>query len=141
MSTFIEGNNKIEDPFYRYKRKKINVEKRRNTCAITNLQAVAKSMDQEPEYLLEFFKHKFNLRFKESNGEYITTKSLTTEEVEESINDFTEHYVLCNTCRLPETEYYLEKEKLRVKCRACGSIYNMKSSSTKKVIIKNLKKK
>ena len=141
MTTLLEGKIKINDPFYRYKRKKIIVEKRRNTCAITNLQEVAKSIDREPEYLAEFFKHKFNVRFKESNDEYITTKSLTIEELESTIKDFIEDHVLCVKCRLPETEYYLDSNKLKVSCKACGSAYSMKSSPIKKHIIKNLKKK
>lgn len=144
MTTNVEGRVKINDPFYRYTREIVIIEKRKNTCAIKNLDKIAINLDRELEYLSDYLKHKLNLRFKSSNKEFVTTKTITVDEIELALKDYIDEQVLCTSskCSNPETYYYLDDktQKVRKSCKACGFTSSVKNTHIRKTILKNLKK-
>ena len=55
------------------------------------------------------------------NGISSTTKNITANMFNESIRKYIEIYVLCDTCRNPETILADKKKKLIKDCKACSA--------------------
>jgi len=125
----IQGINNINDLFYRYKMSPLNVVKQRNKTVIDNLNKVAADLDREPKIIIDYFKKKFNTSFTYKCDILSTPTDITYEKFESVLREFIELYVLCGTCKLPETEITLNKDKILLNCKCC---YNKTIRITKK---------
>jgi len=117
----IQGINNINDTFYRYKMSPLNVVKQRNKTVIDNLVKVAADLDRDPKTIVDYFKKKFNTSFTYKNDILSTTTDITYDKFELALRDFIESYVLCGTCKLPETELTINKDKILLNCKCCSN--------------------
>ena len=117
----IQGINDIIDPCYRYTMTKLNVTKQKNKIIIDNLEEVCKDIDRDPNLLVNYFKKKFNTSFTYKDGTIATTRTnLTYQDFETVLREFIEFYVLCEQCKLPETEFQKNKEEILLLCKCCS---------------------
>jgi translation initiation factor 5 len=127
----IAGLNDIDDPFYRYQRNQIVVNQLRNKSDIANFSQVALDIEREAWMLEEYTKKKFGTSLVIKNGTCSTTKIIQKDEVEMMIKEFIEYFVLCPTCRLPETTYQIEDDQYVMSCRACSAVSRLKKLGDK----------
>lgn len=114
------------DPFYRYKMPPIQskVEGRGNgiKTAIVNLGEVARALGRPPTYVLKYFGHELGAQTNESQDRYVINGVHDANELQESLDGFINKFVLCQSCKNPETEIQIKKGVLQKDCKACGHL-------------------
>lgn len=117
----IQGINNISDSFYRYKMSSLNVVRQRNKTVIDNLSKVAADLDRDPKIIVDYFKKKFNTSFTYKSDTLSTATDISYDKFEFALREFIESYVLCGTCKLPETEITINKDKILLNCKCCSN--------------------
>lgn len=113
------------DPFYRYKMPLIQskVEGRGNgiKTVIVNVAEVARALGRSPDYVIKYFGHELGAQ---TNTERcLINGSHDASELQDSLDGFINKFVLCASCKNPETEIQIkEKDRLQRDCKACGHI-------------------
>ena len=117
-----------DDQFNRYKMPELigKVEGRGNgiKTRIVNLQQIGRSLHRRPAYICKFFGCELGAQtnIDDANGIYIVNGSHTAKNLKDILGKFIEMFVLCQSCKLPETDLKVRKNGLIVqKCNACGS--------------------
>lgn len=106
----------MDDPFYRYKRNSIEIEKlnkKNGIIQIKNLDIIAKQLDRDSEIITKFFRKKLGIPINKKNQ--ISSDKIDVDILEELLEMFISKHILCKTCNNPET-----CSKTFV-CKACGS--------------------
>lgn len=116
----IQGIEDINDPFYRYEMTKLNVISQRTTTKIDNIEIVCKDIEREPKLLIDYFKKKFNSSFIFKKGALITTTEIPYKKFENVLREFIEYYILCEKCKLPETDLTQKGNKIILNCKCCS---------------------
>ena len=110
----------IIDPNYRYKMPPIHVKIEGRGGGIKtrleNITQIAKSLERPEEYIIKFFSLTIGTIVK---GNLINGKH-DPDDLAELLDMFIEKYVLCGQCGNPETEIKVKRERIGLKCRACG---------------------
>lgn len=114
------------DPFYRYKMPPIQskVEGRGNgiKTVIVNLNEVARALGRPPIYVLKFFGYELGALTNESQDRYLINGVHEAGELQDSLDGFINKFVLCASCKNPETEIQIKKGLLQRDCKACGHL-------------------
>ena len=115
------------DPFYRYKMPPIQakVEGRGNgiKTAVLNLSDVARALNRPPQYLLKYFGFELGAQ---TSGNVETERYLVNgvhepAKLQDVLDGFINKFVLCGSCKNPETEIIITKNDDLVRdCKACG---------------------
>lgn len=135
----LEDNN---DPFYRYKRDLITIQNQKTKTAITNLDKISTDLSREPKMIIDYFKKKLGVSFTSKKGQYITPKIFTVNELEKCLREYTQDFVLCSVCSLPETDLSIDDNgNLQSKCKCCSNIHTFDYSSLVDNVIKTIKNK
>ncbi|KAI5958492.1 TIF5 [Candida pseudojiufengensis] len=113
------------DPFYRYKMPPIQskTEGRGNgiKTAIVNLSEVARALNRPPSYLVKFFG--YELGAQTQIDRFLVNGAHDTNELQDSLDGFINKFVLCGSCKNPETDIILKgKDTLERDCKACGKV-------------------
>jgi translation initiation factor 2 beta subunit (eIF-2beta)/eIF-5 len=109
-----------DDPTYRYKRDKIEIEIHNNNGGMTklnNIEIISNQIGCELDEILKFIKKSINVNLIQKNGIFIR-KIETQNNIEEKIEDYIQKEILCKKCKNPE----FIKEKNKKICKACGNI-------------------
>lgn len=139
----VRGLTEIIDPFYRYKMEPLNVvQQGRDIIVITNINEVCRdiSSDQndasnKTKMLIELIKKKFSIPIKcNKNFDRLELKGVTANDLQNTVFEFIEYFVLCPTCRNPETTLSKKSNEIYIKCRACSHYDKIKI--TNKLIAK-----
>lgn len=114
------------DPFYRYKMPPIQskVEGRGNgiKTVIVNLNEVARALGRPTTYVLKYFGSELGAQTNESQDRYLINGVHDANELQDSLDGFIKRFVLCASCKNPETEIQIKKDNLQRDCKACGHI-------------------
>jgi translation initiation factor 5 len=134
----IQGLQNIDDIFYRYKMRKMNVIRQRTKTVIDNFDLICQDIERDPKLLLEYFKKKFNIAILHKEGVLSMTADLKYLDIEEALREFIEYFILCQKCRLPETEIININHMITLKCRCCSTktVIDKKTSFPNKSINK-----
>lgn len=130
----IRGQIDIIDPFYRYQRRPLDVVRQRTMTSIKNLDDVADDIERDKELIILYYKTVFGTNFKKKDSEILTTKDITYDEFNNVLNDFIEYFVLCEKCRLPETDMIFENKKNCLFCRCCSTVTKLDKHKNKHVV-------
>mmetsp|Transcript_14923 Transcript_14923/g.18403 ORF Transcript_14923/g.18403 Transcript_14923/m.18403 type:complete len:419 (+) Transcript_14923:344-1600(+) len=123
----IAGTTPIEDPEYRYKMPRLmgKVEGRGNgiKTAIPNIVLVAQSLHRSPGEVTKFFGCDLGAQttWTEETERAIVNGAHTTQTLQEKLSIYIEKFVLCPSCKLPETSYKIKNEIIYHQCVACGA--------------------
>lgn len=129
MSNFINiaGMQAVEDPSYRYKMPRImgKVEGRGNgiKTVLANVVDVASSLNREPQEITKFFGTDLGAQttYDEAIDRAIVNGAHTDTDLQNKLRTYIEKFVLCLTCRYPETGYKVKDGIIVQKCLACGA--------------------
>jgi len=91
---------------------------------IENISAIAKALKVPPEYPTRFLGYELctQATYEDSTDRTCTiVKGKHTEkELDKALDEFIKKFVLCPTCKLPETRISVKKGQVRIKCASCG---------------------
>jgi translation initiation factor 5 len=147
----IAGATPVDDPSYRYKMPRImgKVEGRGNgiKTLLVNIIDVAKSLNREAPEVTKYFGTELGAQTTYSgepgNERAIVNGAHTDQTLQEKIKIYIEKFVLCATCKLPETHYKIKDGVITQKCLACGSksLCDMGHKLTTFIVAQNKKAK
>ena len=124
------GGTNATDTFYRYKMPQllVKVEGKGNgiKTVIPNMVDIAKALARPPTYPTKFFGCELGAQttFDEKNERYIVNGAHDALRLRELLAAFIDKFVLCPSCKNPETELYItgdsKKQHIHRDCKACG---------------------
>lgn len=87
----------------------------------TNLDAVADALNRETDHIHRFVQRTLATSGKLEEGVGRYNGSFDDREFEGVIDDYTDEYVRCGECGLPDTRLVQENRNLMLRCDACGA--------------------
>jgi translation initiation factor 5 len=145
----VRGLKEIIDPSYRYKMEAINTTQQSGKLVITNLNEVGKSItfnnldgknqgkENKPKMIVEYLKKRFGIAIKcDKELTKVFIKGVTQGELQNAVYEFIEYFVICPTCKNPETILSKKKYSVYIKCQACS--HHDKVQSPNKIVDKLL---
>lgn len=119
----IRGMTGVDDDFYRYKMEEVVITSEGVKFAFHNVDRIAIALRRDPKEIVSFLQKHFGGQFQYKNGKVLTSKAdLTKNSLQEAIYLYIESFVLCQTCKLPETQKTIEKKRIVFTCEACSAI-------------------
>jgi len=120
----------VDDKFYRYRmpllQTKIEGKGNGIKTVIPNMSDVARALSRPPTYPTKFFGCELGAQtsFDEKNDRYIVNGAHDANRLRELLDGFIDKFVLCKSCKNPETELVILKvnrsEDIIRDCKACG---------------------
>ncbi|KIM39933.1 hypothetical protein M413DRAFT_74498 [Hebeloma cylindrosporum] len=120
----------VDDKFYRYRMPLLTtkIEGKGNgiKTVIPNMSDVARALSRPPTYTTKFFGCELGAQttFDEKNDRYIVNGQHDANRLRELLDVFIDKFVLCKSCKNPETELIVQKlgrtEEIIRDCKACG---------------------
>lgn len=116
---------KQADAFYRYKMPRVQIKVEGNgngiKTVIVNVIDISERLARNVEYLMRFFAHELAATTKLKDDKWILTGNHTQEAIQRYIFDFIKRFVLCKSCRNPETVIRVDaKKNIFLDCKACS---------------------
>ncbi|SCV02864.1 LAMI_0H03598g1_1 [Lachancea mirantina] len=115
------------DPFYRYKMPPIQakVEGRGNgiKTAVLNVSDVAHALNRPTPYIIKYFGFELGAQTSISvdKDRYLVNGAHEPAKLQDVLDGFINKFVLCGSCKNPETEIVITKNGFLVRdCKACG---------------------
>lgn len=115
------------DPFYRYKMPPIQakVEGRGNgiKTAVLNVSDVARALNRPAPYIVKYFGFELGAQTSISvdKDRYLVNGVHEPAKLQDVLDGFINKFVLCGSCKNPETEIIITKDSDLVRdCKACG---------------------
>lgn len=90
---------------------------------IPNMSDVARALSRPPTYPTKFFGSELGAQtsIDEKNDRYIVNGAHDATRLRELLDGFIEKFVLCGSCKNPETDLILTKNEMIIRdCKACG---------------------
>ncbi|KAG9014736.1 hypothetical protein FRB94_010583 [Tulasnella sp. JGI-2019a] len=118
----------VDDKFYRYKMPVLTtkIEGKGNgiKTVLPNMTDVARSLSRPPSYPTKYFGGELGAQstMDEKNDRYIVNGAHDADRLRELLDGFIDKFVLCGSCKNPETDLYLTKtDDIFRDCKACGA--------------------
>lgn len=118
----------VDDDFYRYKMPRLvaKVEGRGNgiKTVIVNMADIAKALVRPPSYPTKYLGYELGAQ---TTTDAVADKWIVNGKHDQDVlanllDGFIEKFVLCKTCRNPETQMALKGGNIELRCKACGNI-------------------
>lgn len=101
------------DPFYRYKTIQLAIKYIQTKTIITNLDEFVSDIKTDHACLIKYMKTKFGCSVTKKGTDWVISKKLEVDELNDLIISFIVNKILCKVCNLPEI--------VGKKCNACGA--------------------
>ena len=140
------GLKDIVDPNYRYKRdlEIIKYEGKGNgkKTRFVNINEISQQLHRTPDELTKFLGIDLSTSTNYTNNVAIINGHIRKDDMEKSLRNYIEIFVLCKECGLPEIpKYKIDRKGIKTKCLSCGARNKMDSDDHKLVsyIVSKLK--
>ena len=130
MAGYVNIRRDVDDKFYRYRMPILTtkIEGKGNgiKTVVPNMSDVARALCRPPTYPTKFFGCELGAQttFDEKNDRYIVNGAHEANRLRELLDVFIDKFVLCKSCKNPETELIILKqgrhEEIIRDCKACG---------------------
>ncbi|KAK4945754.1 eukaryotic translation initiation factor 5 [Elasticomyces elasticus] len=116
----------VTDPFYRYKMERLQskIEGKGNgiKTVIPNLPSVAASLARPSAYLIKYFGFELGAQTNTNpkDDRWIINGAHDAGKLQDSLDGFISRFVLCKSCKNPETEVNIKDGRIILDCKACG---------------------
>ncbi|KAI0262478.1 domain found in IF2B/IF5-domain-containing protein [Gloeopeniophorella convolvens] len=132
MSGFVNIRRDVDDKFYRYRMPILTtkIEGKGNgiKTVVPNMSDVARALSRPPTYPTKFFGSELGAQTSvdEKNDRYIVNGAHDATRLRELLDAFIDKFVLCGSCKNPETDLIITKNEMIVRdCKACGERTNV----------------
>ncbi|KAI0292542.1 translation initiation factor [Russula brevipes] len=127
MAGFVNVRRDVDDKFYRYRMPVLltKIEGKGNgiKTVVPNMSDVARALSRPPTYPTKFFGSELGAQTSvdEKNDRYIVNGAHDATRLRELLDAFIDKFVLCGSCKNPETDIIITKNEMIVRdCKACG---------------------
>lgn len=94
-----------------------------NVTVYENFQDTTKRLDREAEHVMKFLQSELGTSGHiDESGRARLTGEFDEDRIRDAIDVYTERFVLCSECGLPDTNVEHEHGALVLRCTACGAI-------------------
>ncbi|KAK4986892.1 eukaryotic translation initiation factor 5 [Elasticomyces elasticus] len=114
------------DPFYRYKMEPLQskVEGKGNgiKTVVANLSRVAEQLARPPSYVIKYFGFELGAQtnIDPKDDRWIINGAHEASKLQDYLDGFISKFVLCRSCKNPETVVNIKDERIILDCKACG---------------------
>ncbi|WP_224268951.1 translation initiation factor IF-2 subunit beta [Haloprofundus salinisoli] len=103
-----------------------NVRPEGNMTVFENFQSVVDKLDRDESDVLKFLQTELGTSGQiDESGRARLTGDFRRDRVARAVEEYTEAFVLCPECGLPDTRLVDEREATMLKCDACGALSSM----------------
>ena len=93
-----------------------------NVSVVENFQAICDDLDREPDHLMQFIQNELGTSGHiDESGRARLTGEFRADRIESAVEAYTERYVICPECGLPDTRLEREQGAVLLRCEACGA--------------------
>ena len=94
-----------------------------NATVYENFQATVSRLDRDEEHVMQFLQGELGTNGHiDESGRARLTGEFRTSRIADAIDEYTEEFVLCGECGLPDTKFEREQGALMLRCEACGAL-------------------
>lgn len=89
---------------------------------VANLPSVAGSLARPPNYLIKWFGFELGAQTNQNpkDDRWIINGAHESSKLQDSLDGFINKFVLCKSCKNPETEFKIKDDRILLDCKACG---------------------
>ena len=118
----IEQTPDIEGSSERFEVPEPEVRQEGHATVFENFQQVCRDLDRDEDHLLKFLQDELgtSAHIDESNRARLTGE-FDADRIHNAVDAYTERYVLCSECGLPDTKLDREQGAEILRCTACGA--------------------
>ena len=94
---------------------------------LTNFSQISSYLRRQPDHLLKFLQKESATPGIIRNGRVILQRNISSQKINEKIQNYANEFVICKQCGKPDTELIKEKGFLFLHCLACGAKHSVKA--------------
>ncbi|MFT4922889.1 MAG: translation initiation factor 2 subunit 2 [Haloarculaceae archaeon] len=118
----LEETPDIEGSSERFEVPDPEVRQEGNVTVFENFQAVRRKLDRDEDHVMKFLQDELGTSGHiDESGRVRLTGEFNTHRIEEAVDEYTDEFVLCSECGLPDTRLDREQGALILRCEACGA--------------------
>ena len=93
-----------------------------NATVFENFQDVCTTLGREDEHVMKFLQNELGTNGHiDESGRARLTGEFRERRIEDAIDEYTETFVICSECGLPDTRLEQEQDVPVLRCEACGA--------------------
>ena len=133
------NDDTLKDPFYRYKRSELKIDKCSNYLKLDNLDQIAKQLKVDQKIIISNIKKYLNCNITIVNDK-VCIRGKSEDDIDNMLEKFIVEKVICPKCNYPELELNPESDNYN-SCNSCGHCMNKKEDNDDDKKIKTISKK
>lgn len=94
---------------------------------LTNIQQIASYLRRDQNHLLKFLLRELATSGSIKNNRVILQRKISSQKINEKIQDYAKEFVICSQCGKPDTEIIKEKGFSFIHCLACGAKHSVRA--------------
>jgi translation initiation factor 2 subunit 2 len=98
-----------------------------NMTYITNFNAIVDDFRRDPQHLLKYLQRELATPAFIEDSRLVLKRKLSPSLIDAKIKKYANEFVLCYTCKKPDTQLIDENGVLTLKCAACGAKHKVKA--------------
>jgi translation initiation factor 2 subunit 2 len=93
-----------------------------NVSVVENFQALCDAVDREEDHLMKFLQDELGTSGHiDESGRARLTGEFDADRIGDAVRAYTDQYVICSECGLPDTRLEREQGAVVLRCEACGA--------------------
>ena len=94
---------------------------------LTNLPSIISYIRRDQDHFIKFLLKELATSGSFKNNRLILQRKITSQKINEKIEDYLNEFVICKQCGKPDTELLREKGFSFIHCLACGAKHSVRS--------------
>jgi translation initiation factor 2 subunit 2 len=118
----VEETPDIEGTSERFEVPDPDIRQEGNMTVFENFQAVTDRLSRDEDHVMKFLQNELGTSGHiDERGRARLTGEFRERRIEDAVDAYTEAYVLCSECGLPDTKLKTEQGATVLRCEACGA--------------------
>ena len=97
-----------------------------NKTIVINFNQICSTLNRSTEHILKYLQKELATPAKIDKGRLILGRKLSSKLINAKIEEYANNFVLCYTCKKPDTLLIKENNFVFIKCTACGAKHRVK---------------
>jgi translation initiation factor 2 subunit 2 len=124
----VEQTPDIEEGGSRFEVPEPEVRQEGNVTVVENYQTLVDTLDRDEDHVLKFVQNELGTAAHiDESGRARLTGGFKQHRVANALEAYTEGFVICPECGLPDTKLVTEKGAEMLRCDACGALSSTQS--------------